>query len=354
MSEPIAGAIVPAGTVIPAVPYAAPDQRAYVAWLAHFKSPEARRTMVPCLEWIAALLGRESAAEVPWHALRYEHTSVIAGLIMEQAWSPSHRNKHLSALRGVIKQAWKLGLITSDERDRACDVESDKAKRLLAGRDIGADEVAGLLGACEADENQVLGIRDAALLTVLYRTGVRRAEAASLLIENYDSRGRGMKVTGKGDKERKVIVPRAAAPPLDRWLAVVGSRRGPIFRPVDQWGNIASRHLSTRAVGLVVSQRQAEAGIRPLSTHDFRRTFIGDFLDAAGDLAQAQKLAGHSSATTTAAYDRRPEEALRDAVDKLTMPAPQPRQPEPARADGAVRSRRRPGRSAPTPQLCGS
>jgi site-specific recombinase XerD len=223
----------------------------------------------------------------------------------------------------VIKQCWKLGLITADERDRACDIESDTGERVLAGRSIRADEMGALLRACLADENTPLGIRDAALLTLLYRTGVRREEAATLLIERYDPAEQTLKVIGKHDKERLAYIAASAAPAFERWLAVVGSRHGPAFRPVDRWGNIAPRFMSTRAIARMVSQRQATANLPPLSTHDFRRTFIGDFIDAGGDLVQAQQLAGHASATTTAAYDRRPGRALRAAVNRLEMPSPE-------------------------------
>jgi integrase len=98
------------------------------------------------------------------------------------------------------------------------------------------------------------------------------------------------------------------------------SRRGPFFRAVDRWGKITSRHLSARSVGQVISQRRQQAGPRPASTHDFRRTFIGDFIDAGADLAQAQQLAGHASPATTSRYDRRDGRARRAAVDRLSLP----------------------------------
>ena len=322
MSEPLSGVVVAAvPDGLPAVPAVPPDPRPYVAYMAKLKSPLSRQAMSGCLHRIAAILGSENAAEAPWHALRYEHTSVIRAVIMDTDWSPSHKNKHLSALRGVIRQSWKLGLISAEERDRATDLESDDGTRLPAGRSIAGAEMAALLDSCRADGAAPIGIRDAALLTLLYRTGVRREEAARALIERYDPARRALRIIGKRDKEREVYVPEDWAPLFERWLVVVSARRGPVFRPVDRWGNIASRPMSTRAVGRVVEQRQAAAGLQHLTTHDFRRTFGGDFLDAGGDLVYLQKLMGHASATTTAAYDRREEAALRTAVDKLRMPA---------------------------------
>jgi integrase len=93
-----------------------------------------------------------------------------------------------------------------------------------------------------------------------------------------------------------------------------------VFRPVDQWANIYARHLSPRAIGLIVERRRLRAGLEPLSTHDWRRTFIGDLLDSGADLAMAQALAGHQSPTTTSLYHRRPERQRRDAIDRRRMP----------------------------------
>ena len=178
-----------------------------------------------------------------------------------------------------------------------------------------------LLTACLADSSPI-GIRDAAIIAVLQSTGIRRDEAASGLIERYDPGERAFKVIGKGNKERTVYIHPSAVPYLDRWLAVVGSRRGPMFRSVDRWEHVSDRRLSARSVGMIVDHRRQQAGLQPASTHDFRRTFIGDFIDAGGDLVQAQQLAGHSSATTTARYDRRPGRERRAAVDRLNLPSP--------------------------------
>jgi integrase len=116
---------------------------------------------------------------------------------------------------------------------------------------------------------------------------------------------------------------RDAIGPLDRWIALLNTRRGPIFRPVDKHGHIADSAMSPRAIGYVIDRARKKAGLAPLSTHDFRRTFIGDFIDAGGDLAQAQQIAGHTSATTTVQYDRRPERAMLAAVDRMSIPLPQ-------------------------------
>jgi len=317
--------------VTPGLPYAPGparrrDENPYWVYLARF-SAESRRTMRGCLDRIAAIITRMPDApglgeQFPWEQIRYPHVMLLRTGFTERWASPSHVNKHLSALRGVLRECWRLGLMSGEEYWRARDVENVKGSRELAGRNIHAEELAAMLAASLADERVPHGVRDAAIVAVLQSTGIRRAEAADALIERYDHGERSLRVIGKGNKERTVYLHQMAVLYLDRWLVTVAARRGPVFRGIDKWGNIGTKPLSARAIGYIIDERREQAGLPRLATHDFRRTFIGDFLDAGGDLVQAQKLAGHASATTTAAYDRRPGRALRKAVDELTLPSP--------------------------------
>ena len=303
------------------------DQSPYFVYLARF-SGDSRRVMRGCLDRIAAMLAQTPdtpglGEQFPWERIRYPHVTLLRTQFTER-WpsSLSHINVHLSALRGILRECWRLELMTAEEFQRARDVENIKGSREQAGRDIPEDEIAALLAACLADEDERRGIRDAALIAVLQSTGLRRAEAATALIERYNHGERSLKVIGKGNKERTVYIHPGAVPYLGRWLVTLAQRRGPIFRRIDRWGNISADALTARTIGYIVNERCEQAKVPQLSTHDFRRNFIGDFIDAGGDLVQAQKLAGHASATTTAAYDRRPGRALRTAVDRLSLPSP--------------------------------
>ncbi|MFJ2032204.1 tyrosine-type recombinase/integrase [Streptosporangium sp. NPDC087985] len=308
-----------------------PARDPYRVYLDSLSSAESRRTMRGCLDRLAALVSGDevtSGAGQPWHLLRYEHTVRIRALMTERGWSPAYVNKHLVALRRVLREAWRLGQMTAEEYQRAADLPTVEHTRLPTGQHVPPEVVGAALAACDGDDSPA-GVRDAALLAVLYSTGCRRAEIAGMALADYDPGARSLRVRGKRDKERMVYLTAEAVSRLERWLAVRGRPAGALFSPIGRYGRLRVRDggpaaMTGQAIADILTRRLAEAGAMPRTPHDFRRTFIGELLDAGVDLATAQALVGHSSPATTARYDRRPERRRREAVDRITLPAPRP------------------------------
>ncbi|MBB4915132.1 tyrosine-type recombinase/integrase [Streptosporangium saharense] len=315
----------------PSRPVVEPARDPYLVYLDSLTSPESRRAMRGCLDRLAALVsgGQATGGEgQPWHLLRYEHTVRLRTLMTERGWSPAYVNKHLVALRRVLREAWRLGQMTAEEYQRAADLPTVEHTRLPAGRHVPAEVVGAALAACDEDPSPA-GIRDAALLAVLYSTGCRRAEIAGMTLDDYDPGARSLRVRGKRDKERLVYLTPEAVGRLERWLAVRRHPAGALFCPIGRYGSLRTTKtgpapMTGQAVADVLARRLAQAGASPRTPHDFRRTFIGELLDAGVDLATAQALVGHSSPATTARYDRRPERRRREAVDRLTLPPAKP------------------------------
>ena len=98
-----------------------PARNPYWTYLARMNSAESRRTMQGCLDRLAAALAADADAGdhpgqlVQWHRLRYQHVIMIRAALTSRDWSPSHVNKHLCALRGMLKEAWRLGLMTAED-----------------------------------------------------------------------------------------------------------------------------------------------------------------------------------------------------------------------------------------------
>jgi integrase-like protein len=97
---------------------------------------------------------------------------------------------------------------------------------------------------------------------------------------------------------------------------------GPPFCPVRWSGSIQRRHMTGKAIGEMLARRCTEAGIARILAHDFRETFISNFLAMGGDLVLAQKQAGHADVSTTARYDRRGDLLLQQAVEGFWFPLP--------------------------------
>jgi site-specific recombinase XerD len=238
---------------------------------------------------------------------------------LAERYAVTTANQHLSALRGVLKECWRLGSLEADEYRRAVDLEPVRGSGLPRGRALHARELRAVFGTC-ADDPTPLAIRDAAILGVLYGAGLRRAEAAALDLGDLDTTSGALRVQGKGNKERLAYVRHGAGAAVEDWLALRGDEPGPLFWPVTKGGNLRPRRLSAQAMLYVTQRRGKSAGIQHFSPHDLRRSFISDLLDAGADLSTVQKLAGHAQVQTTARYDRRGELAKQVAADLLHVP----------------------------------
>lgn len=297
-----------------------PDRNPALVYLASMGA-SSRRPMAQSLTVIAGIVGVADYTRLPWGNVRYNITQAIRTQLADN-YSASTANRHLSALRGVLKEAWRLGYMTADEYQMAVDlkpVKGSKVAQAEAGRHLASGEIKGLMDACY-DGTQA-GTRDAAIIAVGYGCGLRRSEIAKLQLDNYNRDDDSLRIiAGKGNKDRVVYLPGGASAALATWLKVRGNTPGPLFYSIRRGDHVESKGLTDQAIYNVLASRAATAGIKAFTPHDLRRTFAGDMLDAGEDLSTVQKIMGHASADTTAGYDRRDGRAKKKAASKIYIP----------------------------------
>jgi site-specific recombinase XerD len=285
-------------------------------------SPGSRRTMHRALDTMAELLTNGhivDAFALSWAAYS-AHTGALRSVLAER-YAPTTANKHLAALHGVLRAAWRLGQLDTDTYLRAVDLKAVPGLAVPVGRDLSAGELGALVETCAADPNTAAGIRDAAIIGLLSTAGLRRAELAALRLTDYDATARRLLVRGKGNRERYAYPAAGALAALDDWLALRGTEEGGLFVPVLKSGAIVQGSgITSQAVYNLMQKRAAQAAVKAFSPHDLRRTFVGNLLDAGADIATVQQLVGHANINTTARYDRRGERARHEAAALLHFP----------------------------------
>ena len=163
------------------------------------------------------------------------------------------------------------------------------------------------------DISDVYGIRDRAILEVLYSCGVRLAEVQGINIEDIDRAGRQILVRGKGSKERWVLYGKPTEEALAHYLEdsrpkLAASSTGSLF--LNRYG----QRLSRRSFEKLVSQYAARAGLRNgVHPHTLRHSFASHMLEGDADLRVIQELLGHSSPTTTQIYTHVTNQEARNA-----------------------------------------
>jgi len=316
----------------PRCPEAESPAQAYLNSL----SPAGRRTQHTALNNLAYIFSDgkiDEAVDFPWEVLRYEHTNGLAAYMVDVGYAKSTVNKHLVALRRVLAEAYQLGLYT-DHNDyyRAANVKSLRTAPLPRGRTLKLEELRQLTQTCLQDaHNPTLGMRDAAIITVLYAAALRRQEIVDLNLADVDLKEGKLRILGKGSKRRQVYLQPDALAALEAWLDLRGRQIGPLFTRVTKSGKVILRRLTPQAIYYLLENRQKQAGLDAFTPHDLRRTAITDLLSAQVDVLTVSAIAGHASADTTRRYDRRTEENKKAAALKLASPF-SPEEVKPAEA----------------------
>jgi site-specific recombinase XerD len=291
----------------------------YLAGLA--KGPS-RRSMANALQHVARMLGLGNVAQTPWPSLKYAHMQALRAVLVERALAPRTCNRYLAAVRGVLRECFRLGLMSHDAYKRAGDVAPVPGSRLQAGRALSSGELRALFAICDARTRG--GRRDAAMLACAYGALLRRAELVQLELGQVHELDGGyeLRVRGKGSRARAVPLGSSGARALRRWLAERAELGpGPVFvRLHAERFPACLDALTGQAVADLLARRLRAAGLEHATPHDLRRTGTGDLLDAGADLRTVQRMLGHASPTTTATYDLRPARVMRRAAELLVVP----------------------------------
>jgi len=172
-------------------------------------------------------------------------------------------------------------------------------------------------------EDSLLQVRDRAILELLYSSGIRVSELASLNRNGLELAAGSIRVFGKRRKERIVPVGKKAAAGIERYIAESST----LCRKI--WGDGAQKklplflnrnggRLTVRSIGRIVDKYILQAGLlRKMSPHGMRHSFATHMLNAGADLRAIQEMLGHESILTTEIYTHLDKEFLKETVSKF-------------------------------------
>ncbi len=227
----------------------------------------------------------------------------------------STQNYHLIALRAFLKFCARRDIpaLTADK------IELARTQRKQVTW-LSEDEVGRLVS--QPDLSKLGGLRDRAILELLYSSGLRVSELVGLDRDHINLKRREFSVRGKGQKDRPIFISPEAAKWLDHYLQKREDTTKPLFvrysgsRKVDLSGNY--HRLTARSVQRLVARYALLAGItKHVSPHTLRHSFATDLLMNGADLRSVQAMLGHSNISTTQIYTHVTDPHLRSVHERF-------------------------------------
>ncbi|MBI3332799.1 MAG: site-specific tyrosine recombinase XerD [Candidatus Omnitrophica bacterium] len=236
---------------------------------------------------------------------RKEPAAVTRGEILEylmklkdSSLSPASIARKLVAVKVFYRFLLSEGLIRSDP---ASVIQSPRLWKGLP-QVLSVEEIERLLKACDGRDGKK-GIRDRAILEILYASGLRVSEAAGLKLTDLNREAGFLRCLGKGGRERVVPVGRKALDWIGRYLAQVRAALKPKPEVKHLFLNRFGRPISRQTIWNLIKHYADLAGLKkPITPHTLRHSFATHLLEAGADLRVVQELLGHAAISTTQIY----------------------------------------------------
>lgn len=256
------------------------------------------------LQHLAEWLAERDITE--WAAVDRRMARGWIGWLHEEGYAPRTMARKLSALRSLFRYLEREGRLDHNALHLIAPVKTGKTLPPV----LSVDEVERLIAAPET--TTPLGIRDRALLEVMYATGLRVSELLSLTLGHVNWTEATIKVRGKGNKERLVLLGDLAVDALERYVhesrpALLRSAQDALFL------SHLGAPLSVRGFHLILRRHLRTAGInRTVTPHTLRHSFATHLLEGGADLRSLQELLGHANLSTTQVYTHVSQTYLRE------------------------------------------
>jgi integrase/recombinase XerD len=246
--------------------------------------------------------------------VRREHVAGFLAVLEREGLAPRSRARALVAVRRLLRHAGAAG---SAGGDPTAGVPLPRFERRLP-RVLRADQTAALIEA--ADPSDPLGLRDRAMLEVLYAAGLRVSELVGLPLSAVEPRAGWLRVRGKGGRERVVPLGEPALAALEAWLVEGRPRFARRCRRACDAVFLSSRGGAMTRQNFFARLRELSrrAGLDParVSPHVLRHAFATDLLEGGADLRAVQAMLGHADLSTTQIYTHLSRARLRETVER--------------------------------------
>lgn len=235
--------------------------------------------------------------------------SFIAYLSVKYKSSKRSINRKISAVRSFFDYLVSNGIL---EENKAIYVNTPKFENKLPSFLIKEDM--SILRGCIKLDN-ILGLRDRAIIEMLYSSGLRSSELLELSEYMIDFDTRELRVIGKGDKERITFFSKTAKKYL---LEYIEAKKSKVYYDKSVvFANSKGARLTTRSLRRIIEFYAKESGItKELTPHVFRHSFATELLNNGVDIRYVQELLGHSTIATTQFYTHISKKVLRDVYLK--------------------------------------
>ncbi|MBI3628134.1 MAG: site-specific tyrosine recombinase XerD [Candidatus Rokubacteria bacterium] len=219
--------------------------------------------------------------------------------------APASVARRVSAVRGLYRFLLRENGVVSDPTEH---LETPRPRRRLP-RTLSIEDAALLVEA--PDVSRPDGVRDRALLELLYATGMRASECLALRLEDLNLAAGYVVCTGKGSRQRLVPVGGRALEWTRTWLATARPRFTRRRDAGTLFVNPRGGRLSRQALWTIVGGWARRAGIRrTVSPHTLRHSFASHLLEGGADLRSVQAMLGHADISTTQIYTHLPSSAI--------------------------------------------